>query len=119
MKIRSFILLIFVVIDFLPLRTMAQSPDCTRVDGWVAGMAFVHLKNAGLIDNNSVDFQKTKVIRLASEKIGEDLYRQIHHVSFTEKSGNLIEVITSNAASNVECSMTGVDVFIISRHLGG
>ena len=36
-----------------------------------------------------------------------------------EKSGKVIEVITSNDASNTECSMSDVDVFIISRHFGG
>ncbi|GAC1376686.1 MAG: hypothetical protein NVS3B3_16690 [Aquirhabdus sp.] len=80
-------------------------------------MAFVHLKNAGLTDNYKLDFTKTKVTRLASEKIGNDLYRQIHRVIFTEKSGGTVEVITSNEASHQECSMSGVDVFVISKHL--
>ncbi|MFZ3037429.1 MAG: hypothetical protein WA112_09190 [Rugosibacter sp.] len=82
-------------------------------------MAFAHLKNAGLTDNDKLDFTKTQTVRLASEKIGKDLYRQIHHVVFTEKAGGKIEVITSNDASNVECSMSGVQVFVISRRLGG
>lgn len=81
-------------------------------------MAFVHLKNAGITDNNKLDFTKTRTIRLASEKIGKDLYRQIHHITFIEASGNTIEVITSNKASHEECSMSGVDVYVISRHLG-
>lgn len=87
-------------------------------------MAFGHLKNAGITDNYKLDFTKTKVIRLASEKIGkdpyfgEDLYRQVHHITFTEKTGKTIEVITINDASNVECSMSGVDVFVVSQRLG-
>jgi hypothetical protein len=81
-------------------------------------MAFVHLKNAGLTDNNKLDFAKTKTIRFASEKIGENLYRQVHYIVFTEKSGNTIEVITVNEASNEECSMSAVDVFVIREHLG-
>lgn len=71
-------------------------------------MAFVHLKNSRLTDIDLVDFTKTKTERLASEKIGKDLYRQVHHVVFTEKSGKTIEVITSNDASNAECSMSKV-----------
>jgi hypothetical protein len=118
MTIRGLLLFIFIVINGLPLPTLAESPNCASADGYPTSMAFVYLKNAGLIDNNTTDFKKTKVIRLASEKIGRDLYRQIHHISFTEKSGNIIEVITSNDASNVECSMSGVTVFVISRHLG-
>jgi hypothetical protein len=97
----------------------AGHPDCSSVDAWATIMAFVHLRNAGITDNAKVDFTKTRTIRLASQKIGDDLYRQIHRIRFTEVSGHVIEVITRNDASSVECSMSGVDVFVISRHLGG
>lgn len=112
---------------FLPLLTLAVaqsavagSPDCTGVNNWATNMAFTHLKNAGLISNEMTDFSKTKTVRLASEKIGKgkDIYRQVHQVLFTEKSGNIIEVITVNDASHEECSMSGVDVYVISKHLG-
>ena len=96
----------------------AKEPDCSGVQSWATNMAFVHLKNAGLADNKRLDFEKTKTILLASQSIGKDLYRQIHHVVFTEKSGKTIEVITSNNASSDECSMSGVEVFIISGRLG-
>lgn len=96
----------------------AKAPDCSGVDRWPTSMAFVHLKNAGLTENAAIDFNKTKTERLASEKIGKDLYRQIHRVVFVEKSGGEIEVITSNDASSEECSMSGVQVFVVSRHLG-
>ena len=96
----------------------AGSPNCTGVDSWATNMAFVHLKNAGLTDNDRLDFTKTKVVLLASEKIGKDLYRQLHLVTFTQKTGENIEVITSNDASHQECSMSGVQVFVISKRLG-
>ena len=108
-----------IALVFFSLPVLAQHPDCTGKDRWPAGMAHAHLKNAGIIDNYKVDFDKTKTVRLASEKIGDDLYRQIHHVTFTEYSGNLIEAITMNDASNQECSMSGVDVYLISKHLDG
>lgn len=82
-------------------------------------MAFVHLKNAGLTDNNKLDFTKTKTVRIASERIGKDLYRQVHFVVFTVKAGGTIKVITSNQASSEECSMSGVEVFVVSKRLGG
>ncbi len=96
----------------------AGHPDCSGIERWTTSMAFVHLKNAGLTNNEKLDFTKTITMRLASEKIAEDLYIQVHHVVFTEKSGNKIEVITRNEASNEECSMSGVDVFVISKKLG-
>ncbi len=95
-----------------------KHPQCAGVDGWATSMAFVHLRNAHLTDREAIDLTKTKTVRLASEKIGKDLYRQIHHVVFTEKSGRMIEVITNNDASNVECSMSGVRVFVVSKQLG-
>lgn len=96
----------------------AGSPDCTGVDRWPASMAFGYLKNAGLTDNARLDFSKTQVTRIASEKIGKDLYRQVHKVRFTERSGATIDVITVNDASSEECSLGGVEVYVIARRLG-
>lgn len=86
-------------------------------------MAFVTLKNQGITDNDKVDFSKTQAVKLASEKIGkdkdhhEDLYRQVQSVKFTEKSGNVIEIITINDATQSECSMGSVEVYVISKHV--
>ena len=96
----------------------AKEPDCTGAERWPAASAFVYLKNAGMTDNARLDFTKTRVSRLASEKIGKDLYRQVHLIDFTEKTGKAIQVITSNEASSEECSMSGVQVFVVSARLG-
>lgn len=95
----------------------AQTPDCAGVEQWPTSMAFASLKNAGVTDNDRLDFAKTKTTRLASEQIKKGVFRQIHRVTFSEKSGKVIEVLTVNDASNEECSMGGVDVYVISRHL--
>lgn len=115
---------IFLIFLLLFGRTSAASdfkqpshPDCSGVERWATSMAFVDLKNAGLINNETVDFTKTRTVRLASERIGDDLYIQIHNVIFTEKSGKKIEVITKNNASNDECSMSSVDVFLVRNIL--
>ena len=93
-----------------------KGPDCSG--GWPTDMTFVHLKNAGITDNGKIDFSKTKTVRLASERIGKDLYHQVYDVKYTEKSGKIIEAIAVHDASQEECSMTGVDVFVVSQHLG-
>ena len=87
-------ILLFVML-LINISAIAQSqaqkthgPDCSG--GWPTNMAFVHLKNAGLAANYSVDFSKTKTVRLASEKVGKDLWRQVYHVTFTKKSGDAI-----------------------------
>lgn len=95
----------------------ASSPDCAS---WPTSMAMVHLKNAGITDPTKLDEQRTRATLLASEKVGKDLHRQVHDITFHEKAGDgMIEVITSSQASSVECSMGPVDVFVVSRHLGG
>jgi len=103
---------------FASSSVFAASPDCSGTEGWATSMAFVHLKNAGITNNDELDFDKTKTIRLASEKTGKDLYRQIHLVTFTKKSGETIQVITNNDASHEECSMSGVEVYLVSKVLG-
>jgi hypothetical protein len=101
----------------------AKEPDCYGPERWAASMAFVTLKNQGITDNDKVDFSKTQAVKLASEKIGkdkvsrEDLYRQVQTVKFTEKSGNVIEVITINDATQSECSMGSVEVYVVSKHI--
>jgi len=81
-------------------------------------MAFVLLKNADITTTSKIDFSKTKTVRLASEKIGKDLYHQVYDVMFTEYSGRPIEAIAVHDASHEECSMTGVELFVVAQHLG-
>jgi hypothetical protein len=95
-----------------------SSPDCSSPTAWAPTMAFVHLKNAGLTDNSRLDFSKTTTKRLASERVGDGLWRQVHRVTFTEKTGSTVEVITVNDASVEECSMTGIEVYVVSQRLG-
>ncbi len=91
---------------------------CSGPNNWAASMAFVHLKNAGLVSNEVLDFDRTQVRLIAQQKIGNDLYRQVHHVSFARIEGGAIEVITSSNASSEECSMSGVQVFVVDKVLG-
>lgn len=96
-----------------------SSPNCSEASGYATSMAFTYLKNAGLLTNETTIFSKTAIVRIASEMIAEDLYRQVHRVSFVKNSGEKVEVITVNDVSHEECSMSGVDVFVVSKHLGG
>ncbi len=110
-------LLLFILA--IPSYAMASAPNCSGPNNWASNLAFTYLKNAGLLQNKTIDFAKTKVTRLASEKIGDDLYRQIHQITFTEISGRTLTVITINDASHQECSMSDVEVFVVSQQLGG
>jgi hypothetical protein len=77
-------------------------------------MAFVHLKNEGHLVNE----ETARVRRLASERTGPDLYRQVYLMTFVDTAGVPVEVITVSDASNEECSMSGVRVYVVSRAIG-
>ena len=116
MKIISGLLAVSILVLSFPV--FAKSPDCTGPERWPSSMAFVYLKNAEIIDSDTLDFDKPRVVRLASEKIGKDRYRQVHRVTFVKKSGEPLVVITVNDASHEECSVSGVDVYAVSKYLG-
>lgn len=100
----------------VPVVCFAASPQCAS---WPTNMALVQLKNAGITDPTKVDESKTKAVRLASEKVGKDRYRQVYDITFYETAGRAIEVVTSSEASSTECSMGSVDIYVVSRKLGG
>ena len=94
----------------------AKTPDCSNA--WATNMAFVHMKNAGLAKNEEIDFTLTKTVRLTSEKIGKDLFRQVYLVTFFRKEGPYLQALTLSDASSEECSMGNVRVFVVSQELG-
>ncbi|MFZ0912559.1 MAG: hypothetical protein WBQ76_15225 [Candidatus Korobacteraceae bacterium] len=116
------VLLFFALVVSLPAASQSLSekvhgPDCSGPGSWPTMMTLVHMKNAGMINPREIDPSKTKTVRLASEKISKDLWHQVYHVAFTMKSGEVIDAIAVHDASDGECSMSGVDVFVISKHL--
>ncbi|WP_374029433.1 hypothetical protein [Bdellovibrio bacteriovorus] len=106
-------LLIFVLLLLAP-QVHAKHPKCDGPENWPASMAHATLKNSKIIDNDKFNFSKTKVSRIASEKIGKNLYKQVHFVKFYEKKGQELSVITVSDSSNEECSMGKVQVYVIS-----
>ena len=89
---------IAIVAWFLSTIGNCEVPDCKGKEQWPVKMSFVQLKNAGISANNRIDFSKTKVIRLASEKLNNGIYRQVHQITFFEKNGSEISVISINVA---------------------
>ena len=105
-------LLIVTILTILPILSFAKGPDC---DSWPMNMSEGWLQNAGIVDIINLDESKTKITLLASEKKAKGLYTQIYHIIFYDKIGNSYEIITNNDASYEECSMTGVDIYLISK----
>ena len=112
------LLAIFVFIVATPVLAVVKAPNCTSPDAWPSGMAFVHLKKAGLVDDQVIDNSKTRVRLITSEKIGRNLFRQVHLVQFSVKKGEQLSAITVNEVSSQECSMSKVDVYLVSKQLG-
>ena len=113
---------LFSLVLVLAMTTVLQSqdqttrgPDCSG--RWPTIMSLVHLKNAGLIDASQIEASKTTTVRLASEKTGKNLWRQVYYVTFVLKSGEAVQTIAVHDASLDECSMAGVEVFVVSHHL--
>ena len=109
-------ILVCVAFGICPDAAQAKTPDCSGA--WPTNMAFVHMKNAGLVTNEEIDFNVTKTVRLTSEKIGKDLFRQVYLVTFIRKEGPPLHVLTISDASSDECSMGSVRVFVVSQELG-
>ena len=92
-----------------------HGPDCGG--GWPTNMAQTLLKNNGVLKSEEIDSSKTKTTRLASEKLNNDLWHQVYLVTFVSRSGESIQAIVVHDASIEECSMTGVQVFLVSKRL--
>src|SRR5262249_51968795 len=89
--------------DSRPVKRDLNGPDCSG--GWPTDMAFALLKNAGIVNSEDIEFSKTQTSRIASQKIGKNLYHQVYQVAFTRRSGETIESIAVHDASQEECSM--------------
>lgn len=97
----------------------AKPPDCSGPKRWATRIAYQHLKNAGITNDERIAYEKTQTKRLAVQLLKTNLWRQIQHIRFIETSGKVIEVITDSEFSNEECSMGEVQVYVINRYLDG
>ena len=102
-------------ITLLSMATARADPKCAGPENWPASMTFAQLKNAGVLANNEVDFGRTSVRQIASEKIGRDLYRQVFEISFYMKDGKAVRSISVSDASADECSISDVTVYRIAE----
>ncbi len=64
-----------------------------------------------------IGFTKSKTTCLASENIGKDLWHQVYFVTFFKRSGDEIQTVVVHDASMEECSMTGVQFYVVSKLL--
>lgn len=91
-------------------------PECSGPERYAANIAHLELQEEHLITKQIPELELA-IERIASDKIGSDLYRQVHLMTFTE-DGKSYSVITINDVSNEECSMGPVTVYLIDRKIG-
>jgi len=76
------------------------------------------MKDAGIVTNDQLDFKKNHVEKISLRKIGKDLYRQVHLVTFERKNHKLVQAVVMNDASSDECAMGNTQIFVISQTFG-
>jgi hypothetical protein len=89
-------------------------PRCDGPESWPAAMTHAQLKNDGVLVNDEVDFSRTTVQQIASQRIKRNLYRQVFRIVFYLRTGRLVQAIAVSDASKEECSMSGVTVYRIA-----
>ncbi|MCQ8277548.1 hypothetical protein NFI95_03665 [Acetobacteraceae bacterium KSS8] len=100
----------------VPIVAHAKAPP--KCDHWPEMIAMAALKNAGLLDPAKVDQQAIKATLLAAQPMANGRYKEIYDIVYVSKTGETVaEVITSNVASDEECSVSDVSTFVVSRHL--
>mgnify|MGYP000950736521 CR=1 FL=1 len=90
----------------------AKAPDCYS---WPMNIAKGWLKNERIVAIVDLDESKTQRKRLASEKKAGGVYTQVYHFTFYDKHGTAYDVITQSDGSYQECSLSEVNVFLVSR----
>ncbi|WP_239364216.1 hypothetical protein [Snodgrassella communis] len=103
---------LIISLGFFPILSFAKALDCHN---WPMNMTEMWMRNAGIVDFKNLNIPKTKITLLASEKKGKNLYTQVYHFVFYDKDGNTYEIITTNEASDDECSMSSVNSYLISN----
>jgi hypothetical protein len=114
-KAASLIVYAAVLSTTLPACASQPPPLCNKPGQWPSNMAFVHLKNRGLTNNENIDFSQTEVSRIASEQINDTTHRQVHLITFTQTDGGTIQAITISDATIEECSMSEVEVYRVEK----
>lgn len=106
-----------ILIIFFLTNLQANNSYCSSINSFAASTAYVVLKNLNIVTPKNINYEKTKTVLLSSQKIGDDLDKEIHHITFYKKNGKKVEVITVNDTSSEECSMSGVDVYLIDKKI--
>ena len=113
-------LLIFFIVSCMSTPVLAEmhhvdensNNDCHR---YPMNVAQVWLKNSKIVDIKDLNLDKTMGEKLSSEKIKKNLWNNVFRFIFTDKSNNKYELITRNVTSYEECSISDVEIYMVSK----
>lgn len=80
--------------------------------------AQVHLTNAGLLDQNKVDDNKTEALLLARKPIHPGMWESVYFMTLHQHDGKAISIITVSTHTEGECSVEDIKTYVVSRQLG-
>ena len=95
--------------DMRPVSEDSDNADCHH---WPLVMAESWLKENKI---QRLDLNKTTGKRIAFQKIKKNLFNNVFLFSFVDTAGNKYKVITRNIASDEECSISSVEIYVISQ----
>lgn len=104
------------ILFFITLYAQTKD-DCTHLGNWAESISYNALIDKNIMNSDEMDYNKTKTILLAKEKIGKDLNKNVFLIKFVLKDKKIIEVIAISNSSSEECSISGVDVFLIKSKI--
>lgn len=80
--------------------------------------AQVYLTNAGLLDQNKVDDDKTEALLLARQPIHPGMWESIYFMTLHQHDGKAISIITVSTNTEDECSVEDIKTYVVSQQLG-
>ena len=94
---------------------IAKPPDCTGMDDLPAVIGLAQLKTWGTVTTDTIVWKDATSIRVASEQVGADAWRQVHRVKWPLKNGRLVEMVIVSEASARDCSTGNVDILVVTK----
>ena len=94
---------------------LAKAPECTSIDDLPAVIGLAQLKTWGTVSTDTIVWKDASSIRVASEQIGADAWRQVHRIKFPLKNGRLVEMVIVSEASAKDCSTGNVDILVVTK----
>lgn len=118
MKTRILLLLSLILCVSVAAQYKSEKNDGPDLSGgWPTTLTLRVLQDAGLVDAGQIDPAGTQAVRLASEKVGKDLWSQFYLVRFKLRTGNTVEAIAAINASKTADMRSGPVVYVVSKVL--